>query len=317
MQRLLALAIKAAISALLLYLALDFVNLATLRERLHLIDLRWIAAGVAIILVQMVVASLRWQRIAVACDAPLSAGRAILYALIGMFFNQTLPSTVGGDAARVWLLARHDSGWKPAVYSVLIDRGVGLLWLALLVFFCLPWSLSFIQNPVGRIALVAIGAGSVAGLGVLFTIDRCRRFLTRWRLTRHLADAASIALKVLVSRQVGIAVAALSIAGHCLTVLTAWSAAKAIGSPLDLTQALLLILPVILIASIPVSIAGWGVREGAMVAAFTYAGLPQSDGLLVSLLFGAEFFAVGVIGGLAWIASGERLKPAPPQDVAA
>ncbi len=187
MRRLLALAAKAAISALLLYLALDFVNLATLRGRLYSIELKWIAAAVAIIFVQLALAALRWQRITLACGARLSIRRAILYMLIGMFFNQTLPSTVGGDAARVWLLARHDSGWKPAVYSVLIDRGVGLLWLALLVLFCLPWSLNFIQNPVGRIALIAIGAGSIAGLGVLFTIDRSKHFLIRWRLTRHLA----------------------------------------------------------------------------------------------------------------------------------
>jgi uncharacterized protein (TIRG00374 family) len=310
MRRLIALAVKVAISGLLLYLAVDFVNLATLRERLHLIELKWIAAGAAIIMIQMVLTALRWQRITLACNAQLSVRRAILYMLIGMFFNQTLPSTVGGDAARVWLLARHQSGWKPAVYSVLIDRGVGLLWLALLVFFCLPWSLSFIQNPVGRIALIAIGAGSIAGLGLLLTIERSKRFLMHWRLTRHLAEAASIALNVLASTRVGISVAGLSVAGHCLTVLTAWSAARAIGSPLDLTQALLLILPVILVASVPVSIAGWGVREGAMVAAFAYAGLPQSDGLMVSLLFGAESFAVGVIGGLAWIISGERIKPA-------
>ncbi|HZP76315.1 MAG TPA: lysylphosphatidylglycerol synthase transmembrane domain-containing protein [Pseudolabrys sp.] len=309
MRRLFALAIKAAVSAGLLYLALDFVNLATLRGRLGDIKPLWIAAGLLVILIQLALTSLRWQRIALTSGAPLTAPRALLYMLIGMFFNQTLPSTVGGDAARVWLLARHNSGLKPALYSVLIDRGVGLLWLALIVLACLPWSLTFISNPVGRIALIAIGSASIAGVIGLFAIDRIARLLMRWRLTRHLAEAASLAWTVLVSPKVGLSIAALSIVGHGLTVLTAWCAARAVGSPLELVQALLLILPVVLIASVPISIAGWGVREGVMVAAFAYAGLPQSDGLLVSLIFGAESFAIGVIGGLAWIASGERIKP--------
>ena len=65
-------------------------------------------------------------------------------------------------------------------------------------------------------------------------------------------------------------------------------------------------LPVALIAVVPISIAGWGVREGAMVAAFAYAGLPQSDGLLVSILFGVSYLMLGVLGGLVWVLGPQR-----------
>ena len=58
----------------------------------------------------------------------------------------------------------------------------------------------------------------------------------------------------------------------------------------------------------PISIAGWGVREGAMVAAFTYAGLPQSDGLLVSLLFGISYLLLGVLGGVVWVLGTQRAE---------
>ena len=76
----------------------------------------------------------------------------------------------------------------------------------------------------------------------------------------------------------------------------------------DFLQALFLVLPVILIATIPISIAGWGVRESAMVLAFSYAGLTASDGLIVSILFGFTTLAVGAIGGIVWIASGYRWR---------
>jgi hypothetical protein len=58
------------------------------------------------------------------------------------------------------------------------------------------------------------------------------------------------------------------------------------------------------------------VREAAMVAAFVYAGLPRDDGLLVSLLIGVESFAMGAVGGLTWVLSGEQIK-APHHKVAA
>jgi hypothetical protein len=64
---------------------------------------------------------------------------------------------------------------------------------------------------------------------------------------------------------------------------------------------LLLVIPVLLIAAIPLSIAGWGVRECTMIIAFAYAGLPESDGLVVSVLLGAALFAVGLLGGAVWI----------------
>jgi hypothetical protein len=60
------------------------------------------------------------------------------------------------------------------------------------------------------------------------------------------------------------------------------------------------------VATIPVSIAGWGVRESAMILAFTYAGLSQNDGLIVSILYGITTLATGAIGGVVWIASGYR-----------
>ena len=75
-----------------------------------------------------------------------------------------------------------------------------------------------------------------------------------------------------------------------------------------LLDSLLLIPPVVLVAAVPVSIAGWGVRENAMIAAFVYAGLPDGDGLLVSVLFGAGSFVIGALGGMAWIFSANRIR---------
>jgi len=64
--------------------------------------------------------------------------------------------------------------------------------------------------------------------------------------------------------------------------------------------------PIILIAMMPISIAGWGVREATMMVAFGYAGLARTDGMVVSILFGLVYFIVGGLGGLVWIFSAEK-----------
>ena len=94
----------------------------------------------------------------------------------------------------------------------------------------------------------------------------------------------------------------------CSSDLAAWGAAMAVHAAVDLIHALFLVLPVMLIATIPVSIAGWGVRESAMILAFSYAGLAGGDGLIVSILFGLANLAVGAIGGIVWVADSHRWR---------
>jgi hypothetical protein len=49
-----------------------------------------------------------------------------------------------------------------------------------------------------------------------------------------------------------------------------------------------------------------------MIAAFAYAGLPDTDGLAISVLFGVGLFVIGAVGGVAWIVSGRRVSLAVP-----
>jgi hypothetical protein len=301
MRRILSLAVKAAISGLLLYFALNLVNIGTVTDRLARTNPGWLALGVALLLAQVFLLALRWGGIVTACGAELPLGRLFRLSMIAIFFNQTLPSSVGGDAMRIWLASKQ-TNWRIGAYSVFLDRVVGVVALAAIVVICLPWSLDLVRNPVGRGALLIIGFGSLAA-GVIFVAlawDKLR-ILQRWSLTRHLVATAGIALTILRSPRDLISIAVLSALIHLLSASAAWCAAQSVGANLSLANSLFLVLPVILISIVPISIAGWGVREGAMVAAFAYAGLSQSDGLIVSLLFGAGFLVLGLVGGLVWI----------------
>jgi uncharacterized membrane protein YbhN (UPF0104 family) len=304
MRRLLSLLLKAATSVLLLYLSLRQVNPESIVQRLGGLDLRWLALAFLVQVFQLLLSASRWQWIAVVSGAELRMATALRFGFIGQFFSQVLPSTVGGDAVRIWLLARGGAGWPTAIYSVLIDRVVGVSALAVVVVACLPWTLSLIQDPIGRAALVLIGFGALTGAAAFLALGNRRlRLMERWLLTRHLAAASRITWRLCRSAS-GAQVAALSFGIHLMTVTIAWGAAMAAHASVDFAHVLFLVLPVILIATVPVSIAGWGVRESAMVLAFSYAGLAESDGLLVSVLFGATSLAAGAVGGIVWTASG-------------
>lgn len=303
MRRTLLFAIKIAISAALLYWAFRSVDLAALRGHFERLDVLWAALAVGALLVQIGFAGIRWTCIANQLELAVTPQRASRFTLIAAFFNQALPSTIGGDAMRVWLVGRTDRRWKQAIYSVLVDRVAGVGYLALIVALCLPWSLERILAPEGRFAILAIGLGGVAAFPVILILGgwRPRGALADWRLSRLAFEIAAAARRALFGRHSGPLVAGCSIVVHFLTVFSAWSLARAIAISPNALDFLILIPPVMLIAMVPISVGGWGIREGAMVIAFGYAGMEQSQALAVSVLMGAAGLLVGAIGGAVWL----------------
>ncbi len=307
MRRILLSAIKILISAALLYFSLRKANFSDLASRINFASLGWIGLAIALTFLQIFVGVLRWCEISAECDAPLATGQAMRFNLIGAFFNQTLPSSIGGDAVRLWLVARAGAGWRAATYSIFVDRAIGLIALAVIIVATLPWSYHLIGDPKGRTALLFVDLVSLAGgIGFLILGGLQWPWLKRWWVTHHLHACAEIADRVIFSRRRGPKIAVLSMLVHVLAVVIAWCVVQSIAAPVMFGQIFQLIPPVMLITTLPISIAGWGVREASMGLAFGYAGLMTAEGVNVSLLFGAVYFIVGAFGGLVWIFSAEK-----------
>src|SRR6202011_231511 len=307
MRRILLSTIKILVSAALLYFALRKANFSDLASRINIASLGWIGVAIAVTFFQIFVGVLRWREVSVECGAPLGAMQAMRFNVIGAFFNQTLPSSIGGDAVRLWLGARGGAGWRAATYSIFVDRAIGLIALAIIIVASLPWSYHLISDPHGRSALLFVDLAALAGgIGFLVLGRLPWPWLKRWWATHHLHACSVIANRVIFSRKRGPKVAILSVIVHILAVVIAWCVARSIAAPVLFDQVLQLVPPVMLITMVPISIAGWGVREASMGLAFGYAGLATSEGVNVSLLFGAIYFIVGAFGGLVWIFSAEK-----------
>jgi uncharacterized membrane protein YbhN (UPF0104 family) len=307
MRRILLSTLKILVSAALLYFSLRKINLSELVSRINVSSLGWIALAIAVTFLQIFVGVLRWREISAECGAPLETKQAMRFNMIGTFFNQTLPSSIGGDAVRLWLVARNGAGWRAATYSIFVDRAVGLIALAVIIVATLPWSYNLITDPHGRSALLLVDFAALAGgLGFLVLGVLPWPWLKRWWGTHHVHACAVIANRVIFSRDRGPKLAVLSVLVHVLAVVIAWCVVRSIAAPVKFGQVFQLVPPVMLITMLPISIAGWGVREATMGLAFGYAGLMTNEGVNVSLLFGAVSFIVGIFGGLVWILSPEK-----------
>jgi uncharacterized membrane protein YbhN (UPF0104 family) len=303
--------VKLTITLALLYFAVSRINFDIVAQRLEHVVAGWLIAAILVMVAQAFLAALRWQIILRRCGALIPFSHAVRYTFISLFFSQVLPSTIGGDAARIWLTARDGVGWSKAISSVIIDRAAGVFFLALIVVVCLPESFAVIHDPLARSGLLSLGLLGVTA-PVLFIGFGCREWtvLHRIPLARQINAAANAAYGIFITPHSSLAVGSLSLIIQLLTIVASWLAARSIAAPFDFLTAVLLIPPVLLMATVPISIAGWGVRESAMMMAFSYSGLLPADGLLVSALLGFTTFAVGLIGGSVWALRDRGKEPA-------
>src|SRR5438477_4912291 len=268
MRKSLLLFVKIFFSVGLLYVALRGIDFTQVKSRLSQINIGWIAVSFAVAALQLWLGAVRWRDVTAACGTELPLARAFRYNFIGAFFNQTLPSAIGGDAMRLWLLGRGGAGWRTATYSVFVDRAIGLIALAVLVVGTLPLSWQLIHDEKGRYALAIIGFGAIAAGASFLVLGRLPwAWLDSWFANRHLRACSTAANEVIFGRRTAPRIVVVSISIHVLAVVMIWLSASSIAAAAQPAQLFAVVPPVMLITMLPISIAGWGLREASMMLA--------------------------------------------------
>lgn len=281
---------RAAVGPLLLVAVVWLVEPGRVVGQLAAFDGRWLLPIAALSVVQFGVSAWRWRFTARRLGLPLSRRAALADYYLAVFLNQCLPAGVLGDVTRAWRHGRTVGQPGVAAQAVILERVAGQMAFALLALASLPLAPA-LAAPLGRhpMALLVVAAGVFLGLGLIGYYVRRRPdgAIPRALLARY-AWLVQLATSLLV---VGTYVA--------VYVLTAYG----LGVDRPLGELIPLIPPVLLAMAVPVSIAGWGVREGAAAAVWTLAGLPPSEGVAVSLAYGVVNL-VTALPGLGVIGAG-------------
>jgi hypothetical protein len=291
----------------IVYLARRF-DLDQLRTNLFAVDPWMFLLALALVAIQCVILNGRWMLIMHSLDVSIEwlAGLRIL--MISLWFNQVLPSSAGGDVVRIWLLRRRSVPWSQAVKGVMADRFTALLGLVALMVVGLPFLVMRVHNSAAELAIGGLAAAGVAGTIVLLTLDRWpARIIALGPIASFVRFGVLVRFLLLQFRQRELLFGS-AILIHVLTAASCYVLAIGLQANLTVLDALIFFPPVILLTAVPISISGWGVREGAMVACLALAGVSPAKALAISLLMGVISVIIGVAGGIVWLASPERGK---------
>lgn len=301
-------ALKIAISLALIAIVVRAFGVRGIATHFAKVDAATLLLAVTVALSIAFMHTARWLAVIEADGHRLGFRTALQLVLIGHFFNQVLPSSVGGDAVRAWCAYRAGLSLGAAAGTVIIDRAVTLFALLLLAAAGLPWLYEIVADPVARWALSTIIFAGLAGFGIFLALSGLPRLLARWRAARALLDLSALARKVMSSPRYALPAILLSVLSFVGFAFIVFCLARAMQLEVTLRDCVLLVPPVILITVVPVSIAGWGVREGAMVVAFGFIHVPASAAFALSVLFGLTLAVASLPGSLLWWSSGYSVK---------
>ena len=292
---------KFAISAILIWFIAFNFDLGVAVERYKDIKIFYLLGAIIIFAVLLVNNTARWIIVlnAIKADLPFRIAIKIIY--ISIFFNQTLPSTIGGDAYKIYLARKTGIDLKSAINGVMLERAAALLGLFLLVILSQPFLIARIGDDPVKYLFPALIVMALVGIVGLMLLDRLPKDLQTWRIIGGLVHLASDTKRLFLSPQYACKAIFLGISGNILLAMSAYLTFCALSVEVSILDCLVLFPPIILFMTLPISIAGWGVREGAMVGAFAFVGILEGDAFVVSILFGLMNMIFALPGGLLWL----------------
>jgi hypothetical protein len=258
----------------------------------------------------------RWWVVLRAMGQPARLAALISVFWTGMLLNQVLP-TAAGDTARVWLSVRRGVRLPAAVNSILLERVAMVLLLLVIVLATQPLLARIApgaNEPIWAPAVFLLGG--LAGIGVLSIADWIPDRIAGGRLLRWLAGLSRDTRRVAASGWTA-PLAALCLVGNLNFVVAGWLLGEALGLRLPFADYLAFIPLVVAVTVIPISIGGWGLREGLLVTLLARVGISHEAALAFSVMFGA-FSAVCSLPGLVlwWAGSGTPPNVTASMDMA-
>jgi len=301
-------AVRAAVSLGVLAFVASRIDLAAVGQALATLELWWVAGAAAAVYAAIGVSALKWGVLLRSRGHDLSIRRLTRHYLVGLFFNNFLPTSVGGDVVRAYDAGRDLNDTPEGAASVVAERLIASVGLALTAALGLPFV------AVGAPVYLAVALVFVAGVGLagLFLVPSLSERIVRSAMGGRfegvagwVGSATRATGEMLRDVRTVLVVTVLSITFQVLVAAVNWFLFRALGGDVSLVECVIYTSIVSAVTMIPVSISGHGVREAGYAYFFALAGVSSALAVTASMLFFATV-AVCTLPGAAFFAIGRR-----------
>ncbi len=303
--------IKIAISGFIMYVLFSNMDMVKFKDTIFSINPIALVAAVVLLLCVQVVSTLRWS-IILSKDAKVPFRTLISIYLIGMFFNNFLPTIVGGDVLKGYYLYKASGKGGLAAASVFLDRYAGVSALMTIALIAIILGHSLLEGTrVVEFLLIIIASYVCASLilwvdlfhswfmkimakihfyGINQKIEALYQVLMSYKGERSIISRAFVCSLFIQSTVMFI------------YFLFGWG----LGIDISIGYYFIFVPIATVVSMLPISLAGLGVREGVFVYLFSTAGVPKEQAIGVSLLFFFITVLVSLAGGVLYVKMGGK-----------
>lgn len=319
--------VQIAFSLVLLGVLLRWIDGPAFLRAIAAADLRILGLALGLAIADRLLMALKWNILLRARDIRLSAVEAIQVYWRSTFLGVFLPATVGGDVVRAVLLSQRESRRAEIVSSILVERFLGLV--ALTLFGVLGAALApavLGGDGIDRAGLLALTIGTAAAITFLFAFSftsACERLVesmaARAAGIRFVGRGAELLAKVYRSfrayrehRGALAAFFALSLFENVLPMARAYCVARALHVDVGFLFFAAIVPLELLVIRLPVTIDGFGIREGLFMWFLVKMGVPESVGFAVGLVNHVLFLLAVAPGGVIHFLGARRAEKERP-----
>ncbi len=306
------LAAKVAVSLALLAYLFSITDLSALKERVRTGDTFLLVFAMGLYALIIAISIWRWKLLLHTQGYRATMGHLSASYLVATFFNNFLPSNIGGDVIRVRDSSRFTGSTTTSVAVVIIDRILGFGALYALAVGAYLAGGPAVRGLAGALpALVALGVvfGSLAY--IFFRPGTARRAmavlgLSRIPWARSRFEVVQNAVHVY-RVEMGAVWAALlgSVVLQAIVVYYYFTIARSLHIPVPLSACFLMVPLCSLVQALPISFNGWGVRESIFILYFAQIGLPRESAMAFSLVGAGLMVLLSLSGAIVWTSRGE------------
>jgi uncharacterized protein (TIRG00374 family) len=309
--------LRAAVALLAVALLMYFGdwNIAALRNAFARLNPLAVAASILFFMLANLVIAARWSMLLRTQHIPIALNACVKVHFLGMFYNNILISSVGGDLLRAWYITKHTHKRLEAAFSVVVDRLVGLGSLILMaagfyLLFPVPadgpeLKLSLDSVLLARMAhyqfhiTAAVVLLAFIVLGLLLYPPTRRNLYLAWAALWTRAQRLWIGTRLYAAKPLTmLAAVGLTFIAQSLPVLGFWLIGQSMSLPIPLKYYFVFFPISWVLGALPISPAGAGVLEGGIVFLFTrLPGVTAEDALVLAVCQRAMFL-LGSLPGI-------------------
>lgn len=305
MNRPLKYLLKTGVSAALLGLLLYKIDIRSTLALLGSLDPVCIAAALALGLLGILISAYKWSLLLRGADRAVPFARLLRLFWIGIFFNNLLPGRTGGDLVRAYGIARDAKNRAGAAFSVVADRALNLASLVVIGLVALLVAPETLPEHL-RLRLL-YGGAALCGVAPLLVLACSRRF-RRFRAAGRIAgEAVSLLRRPALLLKAGL----LAAVYQATVILNNYAVAQALGLKIAPGVFFCLIPITALVTMLPVSLNGFGIREGIYAITFARVSVPPEAAVAISLAATLCMVGLSLVGGLLYLSGPVRLNRRP------